>query len=243
LAKAQDDSPAAGDTTPAFPHETAEEIFTIRLASFLLNRRAETFSCRSRFVRVCGLLSVLYATALLAPPASAQIVQSLHLGGRAFLPTGESTRAPGDVLNENLNSLSFRISDFNSGQVFAEWLIGFGDHIEFGAGVGYYAGGERTVYRDYTDIDGSEIEQDLRLRIVPVTGVVRFFGGAPDISSRISAWDRGAELPLSRSPVSSSTSTTSARFAITTQRRARRPSRDPGGFPHADQRRRLRSQL
>lgn len=126
--------------------------------------------------RVAGLLLL---AALISAPASAQIVQSLHLGGGAFLPKGEDARATGDVLNENLNSLAFKIGDFNSGQVFGEWLVAFGNHVEIGAGVGFHAGGAPTVSRDYTHPNGTEIEADLHLRVVPVTGVVRFLGGRP----------------------------------------------------------------
>lgn len=129
--------------------------------------------------RVTGLLPVVIGMALCAAPASAQIVQSLHLGGGAFMPKGEDARDTRDVLNENLNSLAFKISDFNSGQVFGEWLVGIGDHIEVGAGVGFYAKGVPSLYRDYTDIDGTEIEQNLHLRVVPVTGLVRFLAGRP----------------------------------------------------------------
>ena len=127
--------------------------------------------------RISGLL---LATVLLAAPASAQIVQSLHIGVGAFLPKGEDARDPKDVLNENLNSLAFKIGDFNSGHVFGEWLVAFGNHVEIGAGVGFHANGAPSYYRDYEDgRDGSDIEQDLHLRVVPVTGLVRFLGGRP----------------------------------------------------------------
>ena len=47
--------------------------------------------------RVSGLL---LAAALLAAPASAQVVQSLHLSGGLFVPRGYDARASGDVLAE-----------------------------------------------------------------------------------------------------------------------------------------------
>lgn len=140
-----------------------------------------------RLVRFAGLLllAVVFAT-----PASAQIVQSLHLGGGGFLPRGYAARTTGDVLVENFNYLDFwkcrageRTScirrEFTSGQVFGEWLVGFGDHVEFGAGVGFYSGGAPATYLDYTHPDDSEIQQDLQLRIVPVTAVVRLLAGRP----------------------------------------------------------------
>jgi hypothetical protein len=123
----------------------------------------------SSLLVMTGLLS-----ALLSAPASAQIVQGFHFGGGGFIPRAYDSRVAGDVLNEDLNSLQFRISDLKSGQVFGEWLVEFGKHVEVAAGAGYYGGNAPSVYRDLTHPDGSEIQQTLRLRIIPVTGVVRF---------------------------------------------------------------------
>jgi hypothetical protein len=119
-------------------------------------------------------LLVLFC-ALIAAPASAQIVQAMHIGGGAFFPRGDNGRVSGDVLVEDLNSLTFHIGDFTSGQLFGEWLFQFGNHIELGAGVGYYHDSTPSYYTDYEDQrDGSNIEQELSLRIVPISGFVRF---------------------------------------------------------------------
>src|SRR5437899_13063857 len=91
---------------------------------------------------------LVLVTVLVGVPASAQIVQALHVGGGAFIPRGYDGRVDGDVLNENLNSLVFKIKDFTSGQMFGEWLVEFGHHVELAAGVGYYRGGAPSVYRD-----------------------------------------------------------------------------------------------
>jgi len=121
-----------------------------------------------------GLLVLLGS--LVAVPASAQIVQGLHFGGGWFIPRGLDSRVPGDVLVENLNSLTFNKSDFNSGQLFGEWLVEFGDHIEAGAGVGFYKGSAPSFYTDYQDSSNNfaNIEQTLSLRVVPISGFVRF---------------------------------------------------------------------
>ena len=124
--------------------------------------------------------------ALLAAPASAQIVQGVHLGGGAFLPRGYDARVAGDVLNEDLNSLQFAIKDLTAGQVFGEYLLEFGDHIEFAAGTGFYRGSVPSSYRDYThpaSLGSTEIQQDLTLQVVPVSGIVRFlpFGKASTV--------------------------------------------------------------
>ena len=48
------------------------------------------------------------------------------------------------------------------------------DYIEVGAGLGYYQKGVDTLFRDFQDSDGTEIEQELKLKILPMTGTVRF---------------------------------------------------------------------
>lgn len=109
-----------------------------------------------------------------AAPAQAQVTNSVNLGLGWFMVKGEDSRGDDDVLREDLQSLAFDIKDFNGPLVNGEWLIGFGDRVEVGFGVGFYQGTVRSVYADFIDDDGSEIEQDLKLRIVPVTATVKF---------------------------------------------------------------------
>ena len=123
-------------------------------------------------------LAVLLVGFLLLPAAAgaqSQIV-SFNVGG--FIPKGEDGRVEGDVLVENLrdfNPLAYDISDFNGATVGADWLFGLGDLLEAGVGVGFYRRNVPSVYRDLVRPDGGEIEQDLRLRIIPITASVRFF--------------------------------------------------------------------
>ncbi len=119
---------------------------------------------------------ILYATVLLAcvvisRPVHAQ--QSLVLNVGHFAVRGIDTRVADDVLLENLNLFAFDISDFNNGTVGAEWLVGLGDHFDVGVGLGFYQRTVLSVYNDFVDFDGTEIEQDFRLRVVPVTATVR----------------------------------------------------------------------
>jgi hypothetical protein len=133
----------------------------------------ESFMLRT-LVRSGG---ILLATLLIAAPAAAQVVHSVHFGGGVFLPRGFDTRVDGDTLVANLvneEPLLYEISDFRGGQVFGEWNVTFGQRVEEGAGVGYYGRTVPSVYRSLVNEDGFEIEQDLRLRIVPLTGIVRF---------------------------------------------------------------------
>jgi hypothetical protein len=120
-----------------------------------------------------AMMLVVGLTATAPASASAQVVQGLQMGFGWFFPTGESGRAPGDVLLEDQNSLVFRVSDLTSFTVNGEWTIGFGKHIETGFGVGYQANTAHSYWRGY-DVNGFPVTQDLRLRIVPITAIVRF---------------------------------------------------------------------
>ena len=123
------------------------------------------------------------AAAILAPTvANAQIRQvsstehkqaiGFTLGG--FFPRGEDSRADGDVLFADLNDLAFEVKDFTGGSVSGEWLFAAGNFLEAGVGVGFYKKTVPSVYRAFTNDNGSESEQDLRLRVVPVTATLRF---------------------------------------------------------------------
>jgi hypothetical protein len=114
---------------------------------------------------------------IIAAPASAQIVQSVHAGIGVFYPRGFDSRVADDTLVANLTAaepLQFDITRFQSAVYFGEWNIDVGSHISFGAGLGYYSDSIPSVYRNLVNDDGSEITQDLSLRMVPITGIVRF---------------------------------------------------------------------
>lgn len=134
-------------------------------------------------------------------PASAQVVQGLHIGGGFFSPKGFDSRVDGDVLvrdafGESLpdfpelsDALVFDMGDFRSGHLFAEWTFGFGDHVEVAAGAGFYTKTVPTIYYDLVDEFGDEIDQELGLRIVPLTAIVRFLpiGRAGDFQPYVGA--------------------------------------------------------
>jgi hypothetical protein len=125
-----------------------------------------------------ALIIVVLAGIFLAPATTyAQQSVSFYAGG--FVPRGEDGRArtdgfSDDVLVNNLDFLAFNVKDFKGGTVGAEYLVGLGDWLEAGLGVGYYGRTVPSVYADLVNINGSEIEQDLRLRIVPFSATVRF---------------------------------------------------------------------
>jgi hypothetical protein len=106
-----------------------------------------------------------------AGPASAQQGVTFNLGG--VLPRSEDARVQNDVLNTNLNYLVFDISDFNGVTVGGDWSLPLGDYFEAAVGVSYYQHSVPTIYDDWVNNDGSEIEQTLKLRNIPLTAMVR----------------------------------------------------------------------
>lgn len=129
------------------------------------------------------VLVILGLVALAAPAtADAQITrvtgndyrQAVGVTFGWFGVRGVDARVSDDVLLANLDFLAFEIDDFNTGTINGEWLIGLGEYLEAGASIGYSRRTVPSVYRDFTFDDGFEIFQEMRLRIVPVTGTVRF---------------------------------------------------------------------
>jgi hypothetical protein len=123
------------------------------------------------------------ATTLIAVPASAQIVQSFNVGFGVFYPRSFDSRDVNDTLVANKSAaepLAFDIGSLSAATVFGEWIVEMGPHLSFGASVGYYSEGIPSTYVNVVNANGAEILQDLRLRVTPITGVVRFspFGSA-----------------------------------------------------------------
>ncbi len=121
------------------------------------------------------LLITLLGTAF--APATSYAQQSLTFSIGAFTPHGEDARTrgrSGDVLVNNLDFLAFRIKDFNGATASAEYLVGVGEWLDGGLGVGFYRRTVPTVYLDLVNPDGTEIEQQLKLRTVPLTATIRF---------------------------------------------------------------------
>jgi hypothetical protein len=107
-------------------------------------------------------------------PSIASAQQSLNFSVGGFVPRGEDGRDRDDVLVNNLDFLAFNIKDFSGATVGAEWLASLGDKFEAGLGTGYYARTVPTVYLEFVNNNGTEIEQDIKLRVVPFTATIRF---------------------------------------------------------------------
>ncbi len=122
--------------------------------------------------RIASIIFVACAC-VAALPASASAQQTLNFTLGGFVPKGFDARVEGDTLIENRDLLLFEMGDFTGGAVGAEWLIPLGEYFEAGAGLGFYRRTVATIYEDFEDNDGTEIDQDLRLRIVPLTFTIR----------------------------------------------------------------------
>ena len=120
------------------------------------------------------IVATMTATLWLTTPAAAQD-QALGLNLGYFAVRGEDTRIVDDVITENLNLFAFALDEFNGGSVGAEWLVGTGEFLEVGFGAGFYQQTVLSVYTDFINDDGTEIPQDFRLRVTPVTATARFF--------------------------------------------------------------------
>jgi hypothetical protein len=132
----------------------------------------------SRLLTTCLVLGGLVLGA--APVAAQEQGVSVSLG--YFVLRGEDGRPAGDVLNANrcidvdflCEPLLFEVGDFNGATVSGEYLFGLGEFTEVGLGVGFYQNTVPTVYELLERPDGTEIEQDLKLRVVPLTATVKF---------------------------------------------------------------------
>jgi hypothetical protein len=93
--------------------------------------------------------------------------QTFNVSLGYFTPLGQDARVDGDVLNANRNFLTFDIKDFNGASIGGEWLFPVGRYIEAGAGVSFTRKTVPTVYSRLLNANGSEIEQELRLRMIP----------------------------------------------------------------------------
>jgi len=114
---------------------------------------------------------LLACTALVPATASAQQTINFSLG--LFTPRGADARVAGDVLNANTTFLFFEVKDFKSASIGGEWLVPFGEFFEGGVGIGFSRKTVPTVYTAFEDNFGEEIQQELRLRQVPISFTVR----------------------------------------------------------------------
>ncbi len=122
----------------------------------------------NRFWRTAAIAC---AAVCLSVPASAQQTVNFTLG--YFAPLGYDSRVRGDALVANRDFLVFEISDFGGAAVGGEWLVPIGRFIEGGVGLHYTQKTVPSFYADFEDPDGTEIDQETRLRRLPIDFTVR----------------------------------------------------------------------
>ncbi len=129
---------------------------------------------RPHFYLPAALAAALMSVSV--PTASAQQAINFSLG--SFALRGADGRTTGDltdedVLIENSRVFDLDVNDFNSISLGAEYLYPIGEYLEASGGVAFTRRTVPTVYSEFVRPNGSEIEQDLSLRIVPITGTIR----------------------------------------------------------------------
>jgi hypothetical protein len=91
-----------------------------------------------------------------------------------FALRGEESRHVDDVLIADLPAHAFEIDDFNFATFGGDYSFGLGDYLEGSVGIGFYQRGVPTFYRDFEDDFGNFIDQEFKLRIVPMTAAIKF---------------------------------------------------------------------
>lgn len=125
-----------------------------------------------RVLRNGGLAAAMLicATAAAAQDRGKQTV-NFTLGH--FTPLGFEARHDDDVLLTNSTFLLFDLDEFKGASVGGEWLFPLARHVEGGIGVSYSKRTVPAIYQSFVDPDGTEVDQDLGLRIVPLAFTVR----------------------------------------------------------------------
>ena len=124
-----------------------------------------------------GVIAVL--TGVLAEPAGIGSANRQFYVGDSC-PRSMSSRSVDDVLVRDcyyLNNggfLVFTPGDFRGATVGGEYLVGLGDRFDAGLSIGFYSRSARAIDADFTHPDGSDVESNLSLRVVPMTATFRF---------------------------------------------------------------------
>jgi hypothetical protein len=143
---------------------------------------------------VTSVVLVFAAAVMYVQPAHAQ--QTVNFTFGYFAPPGLDSRisddgrpTSDDVLVANSSFLAFDIDEFGGASVGGEWLFPIGNFFEAGAGVSYTGQSVPSVYLDFVDPDGTEIDQDLELRMVPIALTVRVlpFGQSTPVQPYVGA--------------------------------------------------------
>lgn len=130
-------------------------------------------------VVISCVLGLLVVGVLNSPGAFAQQRLNFYVG--QFFPRGHQDtsgfitgRAGDDVIAANSDFLIFNLKDFRAPTFGAEYLAGLGNFFEAGIGIGFQSKTVPSIYADFVNSNGNEIEQELKLRVIPATATIRF---------------------------------------------------------------------
>jgi len=113
-------------------------------------------------------MAVLTLGLLAALPASAG-ASSLELRIGGFIP-----RADSNLFDDDSSLYTVNNEDWRGVTGGAEFSFTPADHVELGLHLDGYGRRVDTTYRDYTRPSGAEIEQSLRLTLIPLGATLRF---------------------------------------------------------------------
>lgn len=113
-------------------------------------------------------MAVLTLGLLAALPASAG-ASSLELRIGGFIP-----RADSNLFDDDSSLYTVNKEDWRGVTGGAEFSFTPADHVELGLHLDGYGRRVDTTYRDYTRPSGAEIEQSLRLTLIPLGATLRF---------------------------------------------------------------------
>jgi hypothetical protein len=119
------------------------------------------------------LTAVMFIVGGVLAPATGHAQQSVNIQLGGFVPHGEDARTFDDVLKNNLDFLVFDINDFATFNINGEWEFPFADKLSGSLGLGFSTSSVPSVYLNYVEDNQTEIQQELKLRIVPFTAAVR----------------------------------------------------------------------
>jgi opacity protein-like surface antigen len=119
------------------------------------------------------LVSSALVLAVSGPALAQDAVVGANIGG--FLLKGEESRDRDDVLRRNLSFLEFDLPDFNGATVGGDVGVSLGSFIEVGVGINYFQRTVPTIYSDFVDEDGTEIDSDMKLRNIPIAFTAKLF--------------------------------------------------------------------
>jgi hypothetical protein len=139
------------------------------------NGRARVLMALTVFATLCA--PAVAGAQVRQVSTSSESTQTVNFTLGYFAMKGLDSRVDDDVLFNELQSeqpLLFEIKDFNTVAFGGEYLLGLGSNFEAGVGVSYSQRTVPSVYARLTHADNTEIEQELKLRQLPVAFTGRF---------------------------------------------------------------------